>query len=250
MYASVPLGDGTEQYPTYQPRVKARGDTEGATVLGELRVSRFLLETLTDRPVVSFRPGYLATPPRLPEALESSGYRFSSSATAGNLTTHLPFRTNAQRLYSQETKVFEFPIAIEDEIPPIMDQRVDAAVELAEKLARYGASYVMLLHPNEVDHKYRFLEQILPRLKPLAWFGTLGQYGSWWAARDKVEVDVLTQRGKIELAIQAQEPIEDLAFQLPDGLRPVAGNAMQKLPDGQWLLRSVRPGAIESPLTK
>ncbi|RSH64801.1 polysaccharide deacetylase family protein [Stutzerimonas stutzeri] len=150
MYASLPLGDGSEQYPTYQPRVKALGDTQGATVMGELRVSRFLLEQLTGRSVVSFRPGYLATPPRLPEALAASGYRFSSSATAGNLTTHLPFRTNTQRMYSDETTVFEFPIAIEDEIPPIMDQRVEEAVELAEKLARYGASYVMLLHPNEV----------------------------------------------------------------------------------------------------
>jgi len=35
MYASLPLGDGSEQYPTYQPRVKALGDTQGATVMGE-----------------------------------------------------------------------------------------------------------------------------------------------------------------------------------------------------------------------
>tara|TARA_B100001059_G_scaffold15579_4_gene12714 strand:+ start:2239 stop:4104 length:1866 start_codon:yes stop_codon:yes gene_type:complete len=244
MYASLPLGDGSEQYPTYQPRVKALGDTQGATVMGELRVSRFLLEQLTGRSVVSFRPGYLATPPRLPEALAASGYRFSSSATAGNLTTHLPFCTNTQRMYSDETTVFEFPIAIEDEIPPIMDQRVEEAVELAEKLARYGASYVMLLHPNEVDHKYRFLEQILPRLKPFAWFGTMSQYGSWWAARDKVEVDVLAQRGQIVLNVQAQEPIKDLVFELPTGLRPVSGSAMQKLSDGRWLFRDIPAGTI------
>ncbi|MCQ4258958.1 polysaccharide deacetylase family protein [Stutzerimonas stutzeri] len=250
MYASVPLGDGTERYPTYQPRVQSLGDTRGATVLGELRVSRFLLEQLTGGQVVSFRPGYLATPPRLPEALAASGYRFSSSATAGNLTTHLPFRTNAQRMYSSETSVFEFPIAVEDEIPPIMDQRVEEAVELAEKLARYGASFVMLLHPNEVDHKFRFLEQVLPRLKPFAWFGTLNQYGSWWAARDKVEVDVLAQHGGIELKVQAQEPIKGLAFELPDDLRPAPSSVLQKLPDGRWLISDVPAGTMTISLGK
>jgi peptidoglycan/xylan/chitin deacetylase (PgdA/CDA1 family) len=250
MYASVPLGDGNERYPAYQPRVKALGDTKGATILGELRVSRFLLEQLTNRPVASFRPGYLATPPRLPEALEASGYRYSSSATAGNLTTHLPFRTNAERMYSRETAIFEFPIAVEDEIPPIMDQRVDEAVVLAQKLARYGASYVMLLHPNEVDHKYRFLEQVLPRLKPFAWFGTLSQYGSWWAARDRVEVDVLAQRGKLELKVKAQEPIKDLAFDLPDEVRPSSDSDMQKLPDGRWLLSDVPAGTLTISLRK
>ena len=90
MSASVPLGDGSETYPDYQPRVKAQGDTRNATVLGELRVSKFLLEQLFDTPVVSFRPGYLATPPSLPQAMEASGYRFGSSATAGDVTTHLP----------------------------------------------------------------------------------------------------------------------------------------------------------------
>ena len=122
--------------------------------------------------------------------------------------------------------------------------QAEEAVELAEKLARYGASYVMLLHPNEVDHKYRFLEQILPRLKPFAWFGTMSQYGSWWAARDKVEVDVLAQRGQIVLNVQAQEPIKDLVFELPTGLRPVSGSAMQKLSDGRWLFRDIPAGTI------
>jgi len=102
----------------------------------------------------------------------------------------------------------------------------------------------MLLHPNEVDHKYRFLEQILPRLKPFAWFGTMNQYGSWWAARDKVEVDVLAQRGQIVLNVQAQEPIKDLVFELPTGLRPVSGSAMQKLSDGRWLFRDIPAGTI------
>jgi len=250
MYASLPLGSGNERYPDYQPRVKAIGDTAGASVLGELRVSRFLLEKVSGAPVASFRPGYLATPPSLPEALEASGYRYSSSATAGNLTTHLPFRSNVQRLYARETAVYEFPVAIEDEIPPIMDQRVDKAVALAQTLARYGASYVILLHPNEVDHKYRFLEQLIPRLKPFAWFGTLNQYGDWWAARDKLRVDVLRGKGTLKLKLTAVEPMEGLALELPDKMRPAAGQGLKELPDGRWLLDKLPVGTLVVKLSR
>lgn len=236
MYASVPLGDGHERFPGYQPRVKAIGDTRGATVLGELRVSRFLLQQLSGAPVASFRPGYLATPPQLYEAMEAAGYRYSSSATAGNLTTHLPFRANAQRSYSHETGIFEFPIAIEDEFLPVMDQRVDEALALARQLAQYGGSYVILIHPNEIDHKYRFLEQVLPKLKPFAWFGTLSQYGSWWAARDQVEVDLSQQQGKLELRLTATEPLEGLTLELPAGMHPPAKAGFTQLPENRWLL--------------
>ncbi|WP_037022322.1 polysaccharide deacetylase family protein [Pseudomonas saudiphocaensis] len=242
MYASVPLGDGHERFPDYQPRVRAIGDTRGATVLGELRVSRFLLQQLSGAPVASFRPGYLATPPQLYEAMEAAGYRYSSSATAGNLTTHLPFRANAQRSYSHETGIFEFPIAVEDEFLPLMDQRVDEALALARQLARYGGSYVILIHPNEIDHKYRFLEQVLPKLKPFAWFGTLSQYGRWWAARDQVEVDLRQQQGKLELRLTATEPLEGLTLELPAGIRLPAKAGFKALPENRWLLDKVPAG--------
>lgn len=227
MYASVPLGDGRETYPDYQPRVKAKGDTRDASVLGELRVSKFLLEQLSDSEVVSFRPGYLATPPSLPQALEASGYRFGSSETAGNVTTHLPYRSNQDRMYGRETSVFEFPIAVEDEIPPVMDLRQDDAVALAHQLAPYGGSFVILVHPNEAEHKYRFLEGVIPRLQPFAWFGTLAQLGDWWAARDQLSVDVTREKAATVIRLTTAEPIDGISLQLPANLtlRSPASNA-------------------------
>ncbi|HEY8106231.1 MAG TPA: polysaccharide deacetylase family protein, partial [Gemmatimonadales bacterium] len=88
----MPLGSGDEVYPTYQPRVTAETTVTGASILGELRVSKFLLEHFTGLPIDAFRPGHLRNPEALPEALEASGYRFSSSATANNSLTHLPFQ--------------------------------------------------------------------------------------------------------------------------------------------------------------
>lgn len=246
MYASVPLGDGGERYPDYQPRVKAQGDTRNATVLGELRVSKFLLEELFDTPVVSFRPGYLATPPSLPQAMEASGYRFGSSATAGNVTTHLPYRSNHDRMYTRETEVFEFPIAIEDEIPPQMDRRIDEAVDLAQQLSRYGGSFVILIHPNELDHKYRFLQAVIPRLQPFAWFGTQGQLGQWWAARDQLQVDVRRDKKETVMTVVSAEPIEGLTLQLPPDTAVKAAEQLGELLDGNRLLiRKIPAGTTE-----
>jgi len=236
MYASVPLGDGRETYPDYQPRVKAKGDTHDATVLGELRVSKFLLEKLTDSAVVSFRPGYLATPPSLPQAMEAAGYRFGSSETAGNVTTHLPYRANHDRLYDRETSVFEFPIAVEDEFLPAMDLREEEAVTLAHQLATYGACFVILVHPNEIEHRYRFLEAVIPRLQPFAWFGTLAQFGSWWAARDQLSVDVKREKNTLVLQLTSAEAIDGLSLQLPPGVSLRTPEAGRQLLDGQRLL--------------
>lgn len=102
----------------------------------------------------------------------------------------------------------------------------------------------MLIHPNEIDHKYRFLEQILPRLKPFAWFGTLSQYGSWWAARDQVEVDLSRPDGRLELRLTATDPLEGLALELPAQMRPSTEAGLKRLSQNRWLLDKLPAGTL------
>jgi hypothetical protein len=102
----------------------------------------------------------------------------------------------------------------------------------------------MLIHPNEIDHKYRFLDEILPRLKPFAWFGTLGQYGAWWAARDRIAVDVRRQGDSLSLTLTAPTSIEGLALTLPSGWQPASTSGIGPLPDGRWLLDQVPAGTL------
>lgn len=227
VFATLPLGDGTERYPAYQPRVHNLRDTRKATLLGELRVSKFLLEKVAGRAVRSFRPGYLACPETLPQALEATGYAYSSSVTAANVMTYLPYRKTFDRQYAAATSILEFPVAVEDEHEPKMDLRVQEALVLAERLARYGGSFTVLSHPNVLDHKFRFFEEIIPRLKPLAWMGTIQAYGDWWAAREKLEVDVTESGGQITLDIHAPVPIKGVTLILPSGWE-----ASSPLPEG------------------
>ena len=220
VFGKMSLGSGREAYPAYVPFVKRRTETRNATVLGELRISRYLLEAnVPNLAVKSFRPGHLENPQALPQALEAAGYRFSSSTTANNALTHLPFRLNYNRRTADETGIFEFPITIEDEIPPRMGSRLPQALEIAEKIQRYGGLYVVLTHPNILDHKLEFTRGLVEKMKPTAWFGTLASFGQWWAARDQVSVDVETQGGIKTVTLKAPESIAGLSIEVPAGWR-------------------------------
>jgi hypothetical protein len=186
-----------------------------------LRVSKFLIETLAKPArVVSFRPGHLSNPPGLPQALEASGYRFSSSVTAGVSLTHLPFRLTRDRLASAETGVFEFPITVEDERDPPMGARLEQSLAVARKIARHGGLFVVLIHPNVLDHKLGFLRALVDRLKGEAWFGALEEFGRWWAARDRVELDVERRGDRLVARLAAPEAVAGLTLEAPAGWVP------------------------------
>jgi peptidoglycan/xylan/chitin deacetylase (PgdA/CDA1 family) len=235
--SAFPLGEGDERYPDYRPIVVDFESARGGTVLGELRVSKFLLERLGGAPpVISFRPGYLSYPASLPQALEATGYRYSSSMTANKALTHLPFRLNHGRESGQEVEIFEIPVTVEDEMPPRLGDRVEDAVALARRIARYGGSFVVLTHPNELGHKYAFHEAFYAAVKDWAWFGSLSDYGAWWAARDAVELDtVCTESGlRCTIRLRAPQRIAGLAVTLPERCRTQAeGKAgVRPTPDG------------------
>lgn len=215
-FASFPMGSGDERYPDYRPVVLHPRNTRAATILGELRVSKFLLERLGGTaPVVSFRPGYLEYPVELPEALAAVGYRFSSSMTANRALTHLPFQLNHGRQSRQEVEIFEIPMTVEDEKPPEMGSRVAEAVALAREIGRYGGSFVVMTHPNMLGHKLDFHRAFLAAVRDRAWFGSVSDFGRWWAARNAVEVDTSCIETGCRIRISAPEAITGLPLHFP-----------------------------------
>ncbi len=212
-----PIGTGAEQYPSYIPFVKEQYKTYNGSIFGELRVSKFLLEHFLANQVVSFRPGHLSNPMQLPEALTACGYRYSSSITANSCLTHLPYQLAYSRLSSAVTPIFEFPITFEDEALPKMGDRLQDAITVANKIARYGGSVVILIHPDILDHKLAFEKGFVEAFKSKAWFGSISDFGGWWATRNDLSVEVLDNKtSRYVLQINAQHPIEDLPVKLPD----------------------------------
>jgi len=216
-FNTMPTGSGDERYPQYRPQVLAALRTEGATVLGELRVSGFLLERATAKPVVSFRPGYLRNPWALPEALVATGYQYSSSFTADNVLTHLPLHLNYSRAPQAETDVFDFPVTIEDEgLPPLLE-RLPQALALARRLSRYGGTFVVLLHTNVVSPKLDFERTLVDSLHARAWFGTVGEFGRFWAARAAVGVEVAADGTRRVVTLTLPVAVAGLVLRVPGG---------------------------------
>lgn len=229
VFNKLPLGSGDERYPQYQPFVRDQARTEDATILGELRISRFLLEHfLPDYHVESFRPGHLRNPFTLPQALEAAGYLYSSSVTANDSLTHLPFRLNYGRDIAAQSAIYEFPVGIEDEEEPRLGDRVPQALALADRLSRYGGLLVVLIHPNVTDHKLQFEKQFVAALRQRAWFGTVQEFGEFWSARDQVQVDVEPQAAQLRVALTVPKPISGLTLNLPDGYRVVSVEPQMK----------------------
>jgi len=217
LFSQFPMGTGSEQYPTYTPFVKNRNATSNGTILGELRVSKFLLEHFSEQRLMSFRPGELSNPVALPQALQAAGYRYSSSTTANNSLTHLPYQLNYDRLNDTEMDVFEFPVTVEDEESPKLGDRVPEAVELARQIGRYGGTFVVLIHPNILDHKLEFEKRFVESVKSFAWFGSVSQFGQWWAARNELAVDVSTEGAQYVLTLQLPKPMTGLTVHVPAG---------------------------------
>ncbi|GGB70012.1 polysaccharide deacetylase family protein [Blastomonas aquatica] len=210
-FTSFPLGSGSESYPDYRPFVQSATETRNGTLLGELRVSRYLLEKILAKHVVSFRPGYLANHAALPEALATTRYRYSSTLTANTALTHLPYQLAHARSGNALVPVWEFPVTIEDEKPPRLGDRFDAAVEVIDNIARDGGVAVVLIHPDMVGHKLRFEERLIDHYGKRLWIGSLGQFGSWWSARSLAEVDFDGET----LEVQAPEAVENLVIRFP-----------------------------------
>lgn len=234
VFSKFPLGTGKERYPTYVPFVKSKLETKDGTILGELRASRFLLESaVPELKVQSFRPGHLEYPYALPQALQATGYRFNSSLASGVALTHLPFQLNFNRENHSETPIFEFPLTLEDERQRPMTARFKDAQAILTKLQQYGGSCVVLIHPDVFDDKLEFLKSLIAHGKATnAWFGTLGEFGQWWSARNQIAVDVRQLNGRYVLETDIPASASGVTLHLPagwtlDAQEISSGNALQ-----------------------
>lgn len=214
-FRTFPFGTGDEHYPTYRPYAETRTTASGGTIMGELRVSKFLLEHFTGAAVTSFRPGHLSHPFRLPDALIAAGYANSSSTMAGASLTHLPFQATYARAGESLAPVFEFPVTIEDEKPPRLGTRLDAANEVVERIASQGGLAVILIHPDVTDHKLEFERRLIAHWRNRAWIGTLAEYGAWWRARSDVDVDIGREAGDWVMTVHAVDRTRAVTILLP-----------------------------------
>ncbi|HNS11801.1 MAG TPA: hypothetical protein PKM97_04250 [Bacteroidia bacterium] len=238
-------GTGAEIYPDYKPYVIAWDKTYGASIFGEMRVSRFLIDRmLPNINTLCFRSTYLYTPFTYPQSLLGSGYRFSSSTSANSALSHFPYQLNYNREYDSELDAFEFPVTNGDEFPPYTFDRAASAISLAKKIASYGGCYIGQVHPNKIG--LRVQKEFVNAMKDDAWFGTIRDFGLWWAARNEVSLDINYEGGRRVVFVNVPKRMEGLAIMLPLRSTPISveGGGKHSI-DGKLIIFELAEGRIK-----
>jgi len=227
------LGSGTETFPSYQPRGTGFDTATGATVFGEVRVSKELLDgNVPSQQTDFFRAGHLRVPPSLPEALQRTGYLFDSSFTADDVLTNFPYALPLDLGFMEDSGLYEFPVTIEDEELPYLPQRVDRALDVIRANAENQAINVILIHPNEAAGKLAAERAILEQLPHDVTPMDMESYARFWRAHERLNWSIEPGRGpgEIRLRVSAGEAIEGATFEFRRKVASVTSGA-RMLPD-------------------
>ncbi|MGD0414499.1 MAG: hypothetical protein ABSA80_04020 [Terriglobales bacterium] len=213
LFNKVPLGTGQEQYSNYRARATRDNPAQDATALGEVCVSKSLLDgELQGHHTVFFRAGHLRVPPFLPEALVRCGYEFDSSFTAGDVLTNFPYELDFDLGMTEPSTIFEFPVTFEDEqLPPLLD-RIPAMLDTIEANAENGAPSVLLIHSNNSKEKLEAERGILSRLPKDILVENMIDYARFWKARSQLRWFPQPVTDGEQIEIDSELPIAGLTL--------------------------------------
>ncbi|KAF9979140.1 hypothetical protein BGZ73_005308 [Actinomortierella ambigua] len=214
--------------------------TVGGTLMGEVRVSKFLLESISinQSKVRSFRTGHLLYPDALPQVLAANGILYSSSSASNDQNTHMPFQSYFNKAYNQEVPVLEFGLGASDEdglingdwAPPGSANYPDGSYayqqyQVIQKIAKYGGQYTFLTHPTThvlpgvpatlFSDKLAFQKTLNPKIADIAYFDSMGGRGDFHAARIVSGVDVAFSDTVATVTVTLPKPIRDMTLRVP-----------------------------------
>jgi len=238
------LGTGHEDYPTYQPRGLGFDTASGATVFGEVRVSKELLDgEVPGQETIFFRAGHLRVPPSLAEALVRSGYQFDSSFTADDVLSNFPYALPLDLGFEEDSGIYEFPVTIEDEEAPGYAKRVPQALEVIRANAENGAISVVLVHSNESTIKAAAEGEMLRQLPNDIGKMDMLSFAKFWRARDRLQWRVVSASSSTAvLQITSQEPVMGLTFEFQRPVATVTAGAVVSADQRSIVLPELKPG--------
>ncbi len=226
-------GAGNETYINYRPRAISTTDAMNGTVLGEVRVSKQLLDgAIPGHHTIFFRAGHLRFPTALAQALVNCGYEFDSSFTAPDVMSNFPYRLTYDRDFSDESPIYEFPVTIEDEEEPPLQKRIDSALDVIKANADNGAANVILIHTNDDEVKVPAEEALLNGLPADIMVSDMTDFAKFWRARDRLNWQIEPGRSAdtITLMLSSPEAVSGLTFEFARSVSAVNGGGVI-LPD-------------------
>jgi hypothetical protein len=238
------LGSGHEIYPSYQPRGLGFDTASGATVFGEVRVSKELLDgEIPGQDTIFFRAGHLRVPYSLPEALERSDYQFDSSFTADDVLSNFPFALPRDMGFEEDSEIYEFPVTIEDEESPGFAKRVPQALKVILANAENGAVSVVLIHSNESHLKAVAEEELLRQLPADIIKTDMVSFATFWRARDRLQwtVTAASMPAQVVLQVKSHDSVTGLTFEFQRPIATVTGGAILSPDNRHVVLQELGP---------
>jgi hypothetical protein len=188
------------------------GNTLGGTVLGELEVSKDILESTYGVNIRSYRSGHLCFPDSLGMGLEETGYEFNSTNSANDVLTGFPYYNYNRKSFSGElSAILEIPMTISDVFKdnPIADTNYFLKVTTWIKtIAQYdlnNSPVTLLIHPNR-GYKLQAMKDLLDSLPPNMKIYPFQLYGEYWRKRDSLLFH--TELSNDTLIVRMEGPID------------------------------------------
>ncbi|KAF9947393.1 hypothetical protein BGZ72_010591 [Mortierella alpina] len=246
--------------------------TVGGSLLGEARVSKYILEAISinNSKVRSYRTGHLLYPDALPQVLQATGFKYSSSGASNDQNTHMPYQPFHNLAYNQAVDVIEFPLSASDEDGKINgDWAAPGSAgyptgsyayqqfQLIQKLVKYGGQYTFLIHPTThaltnlpatyFSDKLKFQQVLAEKTKDIAYFDSMGGRGDFHSARIAAGIDVSINAATSTATVTVTLPqsIVDLTLRVPTAWAfASATTAVTATPGAVVLLNTVAAGTV------
>jgi peptidoglycan/xylan/chitin deacetylase (PgdA/CDA1 family) len=228
VFHMFPVGTGEETFASYRPYAQSARRGLGGTVFGEVRVSKELLDgEIPQQNTRTFRAAHLHVPSSLPEVLQRSGYEFDSSFTTGEVLTNFPYALPLDLGFEQDSGIYEFPIALEDEEGKPLAQQMTTALEVIRANADNGAPTGIMIDPDDPKRNLPVEDTILNSLPAGVATSTVESFAQFWRARDRLwwRVDATDDPQTILLTVKAEEEVRGLAFDFARKIDAVMGEA-------------------------
>lgn len=200
------LGNDSSNYHPFYNGVS----TLNGTILGEVEVSKKLIDNDFNVDVKSWRSGHLAYPDSLAIALDTLGYEFNSTYSANDVLTGFPYYTNRTQSFSSgQSKILEIPMTISDVFgsdPISIDNymtKVQLWIDATRRYDRNNASTVLLIHPNR-NYKLTAQEAYLDLLPETMKGMAFEAFGSFWRKRDSLSYHTELQNNTLTVKMDSE----------------------------------------------
>lgn len=215
-----PIGQTGNTKETYTPfHSTTTNTTSNGSLIGELEVSKHLIEELIPGKVTGFRSGHLAYHSQFINILEATGYQYNSSLSANDITTSFPFSGIYDNSFSgAQSTVIELPMTISDvfSTSPIDSLNWPEKVAIWDSVTTlYHANespVVLLIHPNrewKIQAESTYISQ-----HQSSNFMTMQAYVSFWKARQSLTFSSTFLHDTLSIFLDSL-PAVDIPLTLP-----------------------------------